>query len=163
MSWTKRQIVEQAFSKIGLAGYVFDLTAEQLQDAMAQLDSMMAEWDGNGIKLGYPLALNPQNADLDQETNLPPYAVQAVYLNLGVRLGSDFGKEIPPRTLVNAKQGYDGLLARAAFPKEQQLPGTMPRGAGQKPWRRVDDPFIRQPNDDPLQIGSNGDLEFLGD
>ncbi|MCY1423361.1 P22 tail accessory factor [compost metagenome] len=163
MGWTKRDLIEQAFAKIGLAGYVFDLSAEQLQDALYQLDAMMAEWDGNNIKLGYPLTLTPGNADLDQDSNLPPYAVQAVFLNLGIRLGSDFGKDIPPRTLVAAKQGYDGLLAKAAFPQQQQLPGSMPRGAGQKPWRRVDDPFVRPPNDDPLQLDRSGNLRFSGD
>ena len=33
MSWTKRQIVEQALEELGLASYVFDMQPEQVESA----------------------------------------------------------------------------------------------------------------------------------
>lgn len=163
MSMTKRQIVNQAFSKIGMAGYVFDLTPEQLQDAGHQLDAMMAEWDAKGIKLGYPMAVDPDNIDLDQDSFLPTAAYSAAFMNLAVMIGPDYGKEVPARLLVGAKKAYDVVVGIAAMPRQQQFPSTMPAGAGNKPWRRYDDAFLRRPNDDPLDVESNGQLDFVGD
>ena len=159
MGWTKRQFVTQAFEEIGLAAYVFDLTPEQLQSALRRLDSMMASWNAKGIRLGYPIPANPDDSDLDQETGVPDSANEAVYLNLGIRLAPGFGKSISTETKSSAKLAYDTLLARTAMPVEQQLPGTMPSGAGNKPWRVYDDPFLRQPVD-PLLAGEDGPIEF---
>lgn len=163
MSWTKRQFVEQAFNEIGLAAYVFDLSPEQLQTAMRQLDSMMSTWDAKGIKLGYPISLSPENSDLDTETGVPTAAVEAIYLNLALRLAPGFGKAILPEVKINAKMAFDAIAQIAARPVEYQLPGTMPAGAGNKTWRDYGDPFLRQPDENPIQLDTNGQLEFLGD
>lgn len=158
MGWTKRQFVTQAFEEIGLASYVFDLTPEQLQSALRRLDSMMASWNAKGIRLGYPIPSSPQNGDLDEETNVPDSANEAIYLNLATRIAPGFGKTVAVETKASAKMAYDTLLSRAAMPPEQQLPGTMPAGAGNKPWR-ADDPFLHQPVD-PLLAGGDGPIEF---
>ena len=38
MSYSKRQIVEQAFEELGLATYVFDMTPDQFDSALKRLD-----------------------------------------------------------------------------------------------------------------------------
>lgn len=159
MGWTKRQFVTQAFEEIGLAAYVFDLTPEQLQSALRRLDSMMASWNAKGIRLGYPIPSSPDDSDLDEQTNVPDSANETIYTNLGVRLAPSFGKTVSPDLKSIAKAGYDTLMSRAAMPPEQQLPGTMPSGAGNKPWRTYDDPFLRQPSD-PVLAGQDGPIEF---
>jgi hypothetical protein len=159
MGWTKRQFVTQAFEEIGLAAYVFDLTPEQMQSALVRLDSMMASWNAKGIRLGYPVPSSPQNSDLDEQSNVPDSANEAVYLNLGIRLAPGFGKVVSVETKAAAKSAFDTLLSRAAMPPEQQLPGTMPSGAGNKPWRVYDDPFLRPPVD-PLLAGEDGEIQF---
>ena len=159
MGWTKRQFIEQAFAEIGLAGYVFDLTPEQLQTALRQLDSMMAAWNAKGIRIGYPVPSSPQNSDLDEETNVPDSASEAIYCGLGVRIAPGFGKTVGGHTQFFAKQAYDQLLAIAAMPLEKQLPQTMPAGAGNKPWRNNDSPFVNPPTD-PLLSGPDGIIEF---
>jgi hypothetical protein len=163
MSYTKRQFVEQAFSEIGLSGYVFDLTPEQLQTAMRQMDSMMSVWNSRGIRLGYPIPASPQNSDLDQETGVPDVANEAIYLNLAVRIAGGFGKAVTMEVKANARASYEALLSIAAMPREQQFPETLPAGAGTKPWRRYDNPFVREPDEDPLQNEPNGQLTFLGE
>lgn len=163
MSWTKRQFIEQAFSEIGMAGYVFDLSPEQLQTAMRQLDSMMATWSAKGIKVGYPTASSPENSDLDTETGAQLEANEAIYLNLGIRLAAGFGKQVMQDTKTSAKMAYDALMGVSVFPRQQQMPGTMPAGAGNKTWRRYDDPFLRQPDDNPLANQNNGQLGLVGD
>lgn len=158
MGWTKRQFVTQAFEEVGLAAYVFDLTPEQLQSALNRLDSMMASWNAKGIRLGYPIASSPQNGGLDEETNVPDAANEAIYLNLSIRLAPGFGKVVSPETKSSAKMAYDTLLSRAAMPQEMKLPGTMPAGAGNKPWA-IDNPFIEGP-DSLILAGEDGPIEF---
>jgi hypothetical protein len=157
MGWTKRQFVTEAFDSIGLAGYVFDLQPEQLQSALRKLDSMMATWNAKGIRLGYPLPSSPQDSDLDEETNVPDSAFEAVYTNLALKIAPSFGKQVAIEVKVAAKQAYDTLLQRATAPIEKQLPSTMPLGAGQKPWR-LDNPFVAPPQN-PVQTGPEGYLE----
>ncbi len=159
MGWTKRQFILEAFDEIGLASYVFDLTPDQLQSALYRLDSMMAEWNGKGIRLGYPLPSSPQNSNIDEQTNVPDSANEAIYTNLGIKLAPTYGKQVMPETKSNAKRAYNTLLARSIQIIEYQFPGTLPLGAGNKPWRSYDDPFVRQPVE-TLNAGEDGVLEF---
>lgn len=159
MGWTKRQYIEQAFTEIGLAGYIFDLTPEELNTALRQLDSMMAAWNAKGIRLGWPMPSSPQDSDLDDLTEITDAANEAIYCGLAVRIAPTFGKTVGGQTQFFAKQAYDQLLAIAAMPLEKQLPQTMPAGAGNKPWRNNDSPFVNPPID-PLLSGPDGIIEF---
>lgn len=158
MGWTKRQFVEQAFEEIGLASYTFDLSPAQLESAMRRMDTMMATWNAKGIRLGYPIPSSPENSDLDQETNVPDSANEAIYLNLGIRLAPGYGKTVSPDTKVSARSAYEAILSKAAMPAEQQLPSTLPAGAGNKPWR-YDNPYLQDPVD-PLLAGEDGEIQF---
>lgn len=159
MGWTKRQFIEQAFNEIGLASYVFDLGPEQTQSALRRLDMMMAAWNALGLRLAYPLPSNPQDSDLDEETNVPDSANQAIYANLAIKLAPSYGKQVMSETKVSAKEAYNTLLSRAAMPMEQQMPGTMPSGAGNKSWRNYDDPFLQRPVD-PVLAGQDGPIDY---
>ena len=159
MSYSKRQFVEAALEEIGLASYVFDLQPQQVQSAVRRLDTMMAEWNAKGIRLAYPLPGSPQDTDLDEITTVPDSANEAIITNLGIRLAPSYGKQVSSNTLVSAKNAYNTLLARATMPPQQQLPGSMPAGAGNKPWRTYDDPFLRPPYD-PVDAGPDGVLEY---
>lgn len=159
MGYSKRQFILASFEEIGLAAYTFDLQPEQLESARRRLDAMMADWNGKGIRLGYPIPSSPQDGSIDEETNVPDSAYEAIICSLGIRLAPSYGKQVMPMTMAVAKQGYDTLLSRATFPLEQQMPGTMPSGAGNKPWRVYDDPFLPRPVD-PVTTGPDGVLDF---
>ena len=159
MGYSKRQFVEAAFEEVGLAAYVFDLQPQQLESALRRLDAMMAEWNAKGIRLGYPLPGSPQNSDINAPSEVPDSANEAIITNLGMRIAAGYGKGIMPQTLAVAKQGYNTLLSRAAMPPEQQFPGTLPAGAGNKPWRVYDDPFLPGPVD-RVAVGGDGLLEL---
>lgn len=158
MSWTKRQFVVQAFEEIGYASYAYDLEPEQLESAMRRLDAMMATWNGKGIRLGYPLPSSPELSNLDQKTEVPDSANEAIYQNLAIRIAPTVGKTVSGETKASAKAAYTQLLARVTKPQEQQLPNTLPAGAGNKKYR-YDQPFINPPSD-PLLAGDDGPIEF---
>jgi len=159
MGYSKRQFVNAAFEEIGLASYVFDLGPEQMQSALRRLDAMMADWNAKGIRLAYPLPSSPQDSSLDEQTNVPDSANEAIICSLGIRLAPSYGKQVMIETKTTAKQGYDILLQRATFPLEKQLPATTPAGAGNKPWRIYDNPFVRPPYD-PIDAGPDGPINF---
>ena len=158
MGWTKGQFVDAAFEEIGMATYVFDLSADQIQGALRRLDGMIAAWNAKGIRLGYPLPSSPNNSDLNDQTNVPDSAYEAIYTNLAIKIAPGYGKSVSPDTKMTAKQSLQTLLSRAAYPMEQQLPSTMPAGAGNKPWR-YDNPYLADPID-PLLAGQDGEIEF---
>jgi P22 tail accessory factor len=161
MGWTKRQFVEQAFEEIGLAAYVFDLTPEQLQSALRRLDAMMAGWNANGIRIGWPIPSTPDASDLDVDTKVADVANEAIYLNLALRTAPGFGKVLSPDTKADADAAYSNLLNQTAAPTpERQFPNTLPRGAGTKPWRSFNsNQFVKTP-DDPLLAGEDNKLNF---
>lgn len=159
MGYSKRQFVAAALEEIGLAGYVFDLQPEQMQSALRRLDAMMAEWNAKGVRLAYPLPGSPENSDIDAESEVPDAANEAIICCLALRVAPSYGKQVSANTLLNAKNAYNTLLSRAAMPPEQQLPGTMPAGAGRKMWQTGLDPFLQSPVD-PVQAGPDGILEF---
>jgi hypothetical protein len=155
MSYTKRQFVEAAFEELGMAAYTFDLTPEMLQSAVRRMDAMVADWNGRGIRLAYPLPMSPDNANLDSQTEVPDAANEAIIANLAIELGPSYGKQTNPVTMITARNGYNTLLAKAAMPEEQNLP-SMPSGAGNKTW---DDPFTEEPQP-AVKVGQDGSLQF---
>jgi hypothetical protein len=157
MAYTCRQLVEAAFEEIGLASFSVDLQPDQLQSALRKLDMMMAEWNGKGIRLGYPIPSTALGNDLEASSNIPDSANNAVVTNLAVRLAPSYGKTVSMETKIAAKMGYDVLSARASKIPEYSISGMMPRGAGNKPWKN--DTFVT-PADDPLLVGNDGELEL---
>lgn len=159
MGYSKRQFVSAAFEEIGLASYAFDLQPQQLESALRRLDAMLASWNSLGIRLGYPLPSSPEFSDIDAESEVPDSANEAIITNLAVKLAPSYGKQVMPETKATARETYNTLISRAVLPMEQQLPGTMPAGAGNKPWRVYDNPFLRPPID-PVLAGQDGQIEF---
>lgn len=155
MSYTKRQIILSAMSEIGLSSYSFDLSADQIEQALWRLDAMMEDWATRGIRLGYPSAASPELSNAYTETNLPGYAQTAVITNLAVQIAPSYGKAVSPQTLATARASLNSLLARAAMPSEMQL-GALPAGAGHKD---VDEPFLAPPTD-TLVAGPDAGLDF---
>lgn len=154
---TKRQLIEGAHAELGLADYVFDMPSEQLQLALRRLDAMMAEWDGMGLRLGYPIPGSVEGGDLDTVAGVPDSAWETVSLNLAIRLAPQFGKQVAPETKAAARKGLNILLGKV-LPNQQSF-GRIPAGAGNKNWRYNLDPFLlgKGPT---LDVGADGELEL---
>lgn len=155
MSYTKRQLVEAAMAEIGLASYAFDLMPEQRELALRRLDSMMAEWNTRGLRLGYPVPDNPADSDIDVDSNLPDAAWEAVITNLALRMAPSYGKQVNIETKITARHALNTILSRASMPAEMKFP-SMPAGAGNKSF---DNPFTPQPDSD-LIAGPDATLDF---
>ena len=160
MAFTKRDMIDQAFSEIGMASYVFDLQDDQIADALRRLDAMMATWNGRGIRLGYPLPSSATSSVATDPMNVPDRALEAIALNLAVRIAPGYGKAVSPDTKASAKSAYNQLIVHSAQPIERQLdPYSIPAGAGKKGWRQGSDPFLNTPVD-PVLSGLDGVLDL---
>ena len=160
MSYTKRQLIEDAYAELALAGYVFDLTPEDLNMALRRMDSMVATWSARGVYISYPLYSSPDDSDISEDSNIPLKAVDAVICNLAMIIASSFGKQVPPDVRIRGKRGLDMLMV--SMPPEVQNPEYLPKGEGTKYLRVTKNPFFPAPKDDPMAVGGNGNLEFLG-
>jgi len=159
MGYSKRQFIQAAFEEIGLASSAFDMQPDQIESALRRLDSMLAEWNGKGIRLGYPLPNSPQYSDIDAQSEVPDSAYEAIITNLAIRIAPSYGREVMQDTRISAKNSYNVLLQRAVMPNPQQFPDTLPVGAGNKPWGIAGNPFMQSPTEGIL-AGQDGELEF---
>lgn len=157
MGYTKQEFVNDAFDEIGLANYNFDLQPEQLQSAVRKLDRMMATWNGDGIRLGYPLPSSPSSSSLTTATNVPDSANDAIVLNLAISIAPSFGKQVSMETKAMAHSSYLSLLSDFAIPPQMQL-NDLPLGAGNKPWRTTNREFIDA--EERLAVGNDSLFEI---
>lgn len=162
MSWTKRQLVEQAFAELALAGYTFDLQPEEITTAVLRMDAMLAMWGAaKGVRIGYNATEDPLDADPDQDSGIPDWANEGVFLNLAIRLAAGFGKPLPRTTAATAKEAFDGIVSLCSAPiPEMQFMSHTPSGAGNK-QRGYPRPFLPPPVD-RLTTGEDGLLDFNG-
>lgn len=157
MGYTRQDFIDGALEEIGIATFAFDLASEQIQSCGRRLDRMMAEWNAKGVRLGYPLPASPNDSTLNEETNVPDSAWQAITTNLALRIAPMFGKSPLPETKVAARQSWTTLLALFTRPPQMQV-RQLPAGAGNKPWR-WGNPFTAPPVE-PLTAGPDSELEL---
>ena len=159
MSWTKKQLIVQAFEEIGLADYIYDLTPEQLQSAVNKMDSIVANWETQGVRISYPMSDNPSSANINALSNIPSFANEAIYLNLALRLAPSFGKTVSQETKLAAFNAYSNLISKLTTVAQRNLTTDLPLGQGNKPWRNGGNDYIFPPPDDIL-VGGDGILEL---
>lgn len=142
----KRAIIEMTFEEMTLAGYEFDSTPEEQFAYLRQLDAMIAEWRGPGRELAIPYNTPAVfgDGDLDDESGIPDFAIQAVALSLAKRCAPKIGKTLSAETQAALVSGMDAITAAFSPRVERQLGRTTPRGAGQR-WPAAWNPFFYNP------------------
>lgn len=165
MSWTKGDIVSEAFAELALAGYVVDIDPDEQAAALRRLDTMMATWQSQGLRVSYAISADPQGSDMADDSGLPLECVEAVYMGLAGRIAAGKGKMLPPSSKAIIKASFDALVSRQASgdTMEQQIRSGVPRGSGSKPWRTNNRPYMAIPTKTPLLNNDDGGLSFVGD
>ena len=155
MSWTRRQFCRAALKELGI-GNDFDVSPDDMEDARARLDAMLGEWNARGIRLGYPIGQNPEDGDLDVNTNVPDAAFNAIVCNLALALAPSYGRPVLPQTTSGARLGLATLLQRAVVPPTLQMPSQVAGAGNRGSWGS----YTRNPIVDLPSGGPDGDIDF---
>lgn len=115
----KRALVLDAFSEAAIAGYTFDLTADELQTGLQRLEQMVGDWAVLGLLFGFNVK-GMSAADLDDEAFLPVPDGEAdtshlyhslIVTNLAKSIAGAFGKQCAPSTVEAARRTYRNFIA----------------------------------------------------
>jgi hypothetical protein len=128
----KRYVIDRAFTHIGLSGYVFDQDADERQEALFQLDSLMAEWLSVNVDLGYVVPASPEDSDLDADSGLTMAAVNAVARCLALNLCPAYGKLPSVQLQSSAATSKNALWSSVLTIQASRYPTTQPIGRGNK-------------------------------
>lgn len=141
---TKGQIEDMAFEEIGLAGYEFDATPEEQASGLRRFDSLMARWAGPGMNLdiGYNFPPAIGGSDRADASGVPDMALDAVVVDLALAIVPGIGKSLSVETKVRYQQSMNAIRAAFATIPERQLPRSVARGSGAKPFSTWW-PFVR--------------------
>lgn len=145
MAYTKLDFINSAFDELGLASYVYNLSPEDLTSCLHRLDAMIAAWSKKGIRLGYPLHNSKSSSSINESTSVPAFANETVITNLAIRIAPSYGKVPSQDTKNRAAEGYNDLISDLVSPRERQLKGSLPLGAGSRRHGIVGSPFVDGP------------------
>lgn len=139
---TKGDLVNAALRKIGIASNatLTDVEPQSVEDAVNDLEMMMAEWyeDGNGIDVGYLFSADDVAPDPGDDHGLKVGHLSAVYHNLAVRIAPDYVMEAMGKVVATARYGKELLVKSSASEKAKKAkakagyPNRMPIGSGNR-------------------------------
>ncbi|MBI0520886.1 hypothetical protein F6Q07_22785 [Pectobacterium parmentieri] len=133
---TKGDLVRAALRKLAIASNatLTDVEPQSMQDAVDDLESMMAEWyqDGSGIITGYEFADMDNLPAEGDDHGLRSSAVSAVFHNLACRIAPDYSLEATAKIIATAKYGKELLYKQTAITRAKRAPypSRMPIGSG---------------------------------
>lgn len=133
----KRQIVEMAYAHRGVVDYEFELTPEEVTQALYLLESLMREHPWS--LLGYNHATYGAG-DAAEHSNIPYEALSAASYALADRLPASKGAPLTPDQRAEASRSRLLLASQLATVGSMPFANATPRGAGS---RRLG-PFIRE-------------------
>lgn len=152
MSITKGDLVTRSLKMLGVVDSITSPDPAEIADGLETLDSMVAEWENHGIRLGYHLTAEGVPADPGDESGLADKYVIGVSANLAVNMAPLIGREAQPTIKSRAKLFYEGLF-NIELAQRQSDP-MIPTGVGNCHYGafQVPDNDISIENDGTLQI-----------
>lgn len=143
MAKTKGDLVLKALRKAGLYSNatLTDAEPQAIEDAINDLEDMMAAWQAKGIELGYQFA-DTENGIMplpDDDSGIPAWANDGVALKLAVQVCMDNVIQPSDALLTAADSAYQTIcIALTKIPPLERR-NDMPRGSGNKSaftWNR---------------------------
>ncbi|MCT2691014.1 packaged DNA stabilization gp4 family protein, partial [Salmonella enterica] len=111
-----------------------DVEPQSMQDAVDDLEAMMAEWyqDGKGIITGYAFSGDDNPPAEGDDHGLRSSAISAVFHNLACRIAPDYALEATAKIIATAKYGKELLYKQTAIARAKRAPypSRMPTGSG---------------------------------
>jgi hypothetical protein len=122
---TAQQVIDLSLKAIMVQGADAELQADEYNDAIFSLNTMMLAYDAQGIALGYT-----EVSSLSDEITVPAGALRGIIYNLAIDIAPQYGGEISPGVTNAASAGEDAMLNIAVEAGTSAMPSTLPRGTG---------------------------------
>ncbi|MFG6076990.1 packaged DNA stabilization gp4 family protein [Erwinia sp. OPT-41] len=137
---TKGEIVNAALRKAGLASSatLTDIDPQSVEDGLEDLELMLAEWlmddERRGIDIGYAFSESGVAPLPEDVHNLPKFSLNAIIINLAIRMLGDYGQEPPAQLLAKAQYGKERIIKYLTRWRTPHLhyPSRMPTGSGNR-------------------------------
>lgn len=113
MGYSKRQFVEEALVEVGLGSYIFDSDPEVLATMLKRLDGLLAMYYGMGVPLPSVAPFNPDLSDINDDTDIPGWANEAIIYGLAMRGAGALGKALTVEQRITQQQAHSVMLSRA--------------------------------------------------
>jgi hypothetical protein len=129
---TKGDVLQMAYDELAITNGVFPVSPEMQRLALNRFDAMMAEWEADGVALGYAYPSVYAQSLPAEASGLQDAVVQAVSTNLALRVGPTIGKTVSGETRKAANRGMNMLRVRTLTIPAMQLPSRLPKGQGNR-------------------------------
>lgn len=141
---TKGDLVNAALRKLGIASNatLTDAEPQSVEDAVNDLEMMMAEWlggdDSPGIDVGYAFADVDVAPTTGDDHGMKNNAMNAVITNLACRIAPDYVVEPTSKLVMTARYGKEQLVKLSAMSRAKSAkckagyPNRMPIGSGNR-------------------------------
>jgi hypothetical protein len=136
---TATQIISGALKLLGVRAAESPITAVELQDGLEALNDMGAEWEEDGIRIGFE-PVTDATADL----GIPRSSVSAFKANLAIRIAPEYSRIVSPALAKLGDDTMDALTKSVVFIGNVQYPGTLPLGSGNECDDFTDQRFFPQ-------------------
>lgn len=135
---TKGDLVLAALRKIGVASdaTTTDIEPQSLEDAVNDLEMMIAEWLKDGISSlrSYQFSSTDSPPDDGDPHGLDNSTVSAVVHNLALRIAPDYHVAPTDKVISTARYGKERLIKQCTLQKayRYRYPARMPIGSGNR-------------------------------
>lgn len=123
--YTTAQVLKQALQEIITQASESPLEPDEYQDAIFVLNTMMNEYEGNGLNLGWS-----DVSTLADEITSPASIISGIVSNLAIRLAPQFMGYVTPELMRKAELGLK-IMAKVGISIEPtEFANTLPVGSG---------------------------------
>lgn len=107
---TNSELITRALRRIGVLSEVETASAEQSTQGIQMLNDLMADWEQEGVSLGYY-----EQTSLTDDTPIPDHARAAVIYYLSFALAPEYGKQVSAEMYGAGQKSYDRLIREAVL------------------------------------------------
>ena len=128
---TAAQVIKFALQEIITQASESPLEADEYQDCIFALNTMMLEYDADGIHLGFT-----EVTSLGDDITVPAGAISGIVSNLALRVAPQFMGAVTPELMKKASDGYKVMCKLGVTIEQTQFGGLVPIGSGNQKWNR---------------------------
>lgn len=145
---TVLQLLNQAYTKIQVKSKYEDLSDDQKQEGIDELNQMMWEHDASGLPVNWS-----DVSDVTETVPEPDWMFSMMANGLAIRLAPNYGVQIDPRVIGMYEAGLDATYKRLVPIPKLLYPNILPTGRSRHRYHNYI--YFQDPNRHAL-IGQGG-------